>query len=485
MTRKYINDCGGKFKLALKDDRGKTVAYLIWGDGARVLRTQGDRVEVKARGFTGWVPRSVLSDQGLLELYVIDVGQGDGVLIRTPDDAWHLVDAGVENDKQMTKKGAANFLRWKFIDDLGEDAVKLANVIVTHPDFDHFGGLINLLEGKVKRPDRTFRVEVENFYHCGLGRFAGSPKLGATVRGKVSPLPYDDYGVSEGGEFIVELLDGKTSFRNPPREFDGDFGRLAALVSRVPANVRRLSHRDRYLPGYEEDAGDVSIRVLGPILEEIKDKGDGLRVLGPESITRNGHSIVLRLDYGKVRFLLTGDANTASQRLLLSHHGLLEFAADVAKGCHHGSDDIDLRFVRAIKARSTVVSSGDNEDYAHPRPRILGASARYGREAKGVKGEVLPPLVYSTELARSVKLTYASEVRQIGDAASEVSAARAEIKPVDRGATFHRLENMPISTDLVYGLINIRTDGTRVLCGYMKESTDDFDLQVFRAGVEP
>ena len=29
---------------------------------------------------------SALSDQGLLELYVIDVGQGDSVLVRTPDD---------------------------------------------------------------------------------------------------------------------------------------------------------------------------------------------------------------------------------------------------------------------------------------------------------------------------------------------------------------------------------------------------------------
>jgi hypothetical protein len=44
---------------------------------------------------------------------------------------------------------------------------------------------------------------------------------------------------------------------------------------------------------------------------------------------------------------------------------------------------------------------------------------------------------------------------------------------------------MPIATDLVYGLINVRTDGTRVLCAYMKEQSADFDIKVFRAGVEP
>jgi hypothetical protein len=158
---------------------------------------------------------------------------------------------------------------------------------------------------------------------------------------------------------------------------------------------------------------------------------------------------------------------------------------DVAKGCHHGSDDIDLRFVRAMKARVTVVSSGDNEDYAHPRPVVLGASARYGREAKDVKGGLLPPLIYSTELARSVRLAYAASVRQANTVGSDIAAAKAEIKAAETGAQFERLDETPISTDLVYGLINIRTDGERVICGYMKEQGKDFDIKAFKAGVEP
>jgi hypothetical protein len=157
----------------------------------------------------------------------------------------------------------------------------------------------------------------------------------------------------------------------------------------------------------------------------------------------------------------------------------------VAKGCHHGSDDIDLRFVRAMKARVTVISSGDNEDYAHPRPLALGASARYGREAKSVRGETLPPLLYSTELARSVRLTQSAAVRETGVEGSQIDAAEAEIKPAERGAKFLPLDYIPIATDLIYGLINVRTDGTRVLCGYMKEGGNDFDIQVFRGGVEP
>ena len=485
LERKFVNDCEGKFKVALKEtkDGGKTQAWLLWGDHVRVVQTSGTFANVKARATEGWVPRSVLADEGLLELYVIDVGQGDGVLMRTPDDRWHVIDAGVENDAQMTKKGMANFIRWKFLDDLGKQKVRLHNVILSHPDFDHYGGLIDLFQGKVQRPDREFVVEVEHFYHSGMGRFKNQPKLGKTKNGTVPEPPFDEYGVNGTDTFITELLAGKNTFKTPARPLDDTFARFADLVGKVPTTVQRLGHHDEYLPEYGEDE-EVTIRVLGPIVEQVNGTS-GLRVFDSESVTRNGHSIVLRVEYGKARILLTGDLNTAAQRLLLSYHPLEEFSVDVAKGCHHGSDDIDLRFVRAMKSRVTVISSGDNEDYAHPRPRVLGASARYGREAKGVKGDLLPPLLYSTELARSVRLAFAGKVREANTPGSEIDAGNAEIKAATRGAAFEPLDEIPISTDLVYGLINIRTDGDRMLCAYMEEQGKDFDVKAFKAGVEP
>lgn len=496
MARKFIGDADGKFKVKFVDDAGDPLAWFLWGDSVDVISTQGDWAEVTGRGIfdhdapaprtlkKGWIPKSVLVDEGLLEIYIIDVGQGDGVLMRTPDDAWHVIDAGVANEKQMTKKGAANFIRWKFQDDLQRPGVDLESVIVTHPDFDHYGGLLDLLAGKVMRPDRTFPVSVEHFYHSGMGRFDASPKLGQVVSGSVAPLAFDDYRVNQDGKFITELLDGKTSFKSPSRDLDDTFARLAKLVGTVPKHVNRLSHRDEYLPGYSPaDGGDVSIRILGPILEDVIGKGPGLRILGNESETRNGHSVVLRVDYDQIRVLLTGDLNTASQRLLLSYHPLTEFNSDVAKGCHHGSDDIDLRFVRAMKARATVISSGDNEDYAHPRPRVLGASARYGREAKSTDGETLPPLLYSTELARSVKLAYARSVQE--DGGPSIPAERVKVVPDVSPRKAIALAETPISTDLIYGLINVRTDGKRMVCAYMEEQGKDFDIKAFRGGVEP
>lgn len=284
---------------------------------------------------------------------------------------------------------------------------------------------------------------------------------------------------------------GRKTSPPPPRTFDSKFAELAELVAKVPENVARLDQTNKYVPGYEpENASGVTMHLLGPIVEDLGDGAKGLRYFEDDksgSKTRNGHSIVMRLDYGNARLLLTGDLNTDSQRLLLSYIQRDEFTADVAKGCHHGSDDIDLDFVRAMAARATVISSGDNETYAHPRPRVMGASARYGRESQNVRrgDRLLPPLLYSTELARSVKLEYAASVRKMGAGGSPLPADEAEILGTSHESKYRPLPWTPISTNLVYGLVNVRTDGKSILCATMEESGSEFDIQVFGAGVAP
>lgn len=70
-----------------------------------------------------------------LELYFLDVGQGDSQLINMPGDAQILIDGGkgpkVLNELARVLKPADRYI------DL---------VIVTHPDFDHYGGLIDVFK---------------------------------------------------------------------------------------------------------------------------------------------------------------------------------------------------------------------------------------------------------------------------------------------------------------------------------------------------
>ena len=60
----------------------KRVASLLWGDGVRVTGAAEGGAAGKGRGFEGWVEKAALGGEALLEVYFIDVGQGDGTLIR-------------------------------------------------------------------------------------------------------------------------------------------------------------------------------------------------------------------------------------------------------------------------------------------------------------------------------------------------------------------------------------------------------------------
>jgi hypothetical protein len=92
-------------------------------------------------------------------------------------------------------------------------------------------------------------------------------------------------------------------------------------------------------------------------------------------------------------------------------------------------------------------------------------------------------------LARSGELAYAASVRV--QVASETETTLRTIKPEgtqvkaqEPEAMFPPLERTPFSTDLVYGLVNVRTDGVHILCAIMEEQGTDFDVKVFKAGVD-
>ena len=83
-------------------------------------------------GPTGPTPSLPVSGQ--VKVYIIDVGQGESILVTT-DQSSLLIDAG-ENDKGDEVL--------EFLDQLGLE--KLDYVIATHPDADHIGGMDTVLQ---------------------------------------------------------------------------------------------------------------------------------------------------------------------------------------------------------------------------------------------------------------------------------------------------------------------------------------------------
>jgi competence protein ComEC len=82
-------------------------------------------------------------------------------------------------------------------------------------------------------------------------------------------------------------------------------------------------------------------------------------------------STVTLVQYGDVRFLLTGDAEAPEEAWLVAH-AAAELHADVLKVGHHGSStSSSAEFLDAVQPRVALVSVGVGNSYGHPSPDVM------------------------------------------------------------------------------------------------------------------
>jgi hypothetical protein len=204
--------------------------------------------------------------------------------------------------------------------------------------------------------------------------------------------------------------------------------------------------------------------------------------------------VVLRVRNREVRILLGGDLNIPAEEHLLAHQTGLDptpssdagaealvaaarpiFEADIAKACHHGSADFTDLYLRAVNPLATIVSSGDDEPHAHPRPDAPGAFGKFGRGRR--------PLVFSTELGRSANENIRDPQRlrdEITGLFEQLHTASAEDWPAIQTRIDTVLARLERSV-AVYGLVNLRSDGHKVLLAQKLErprssTREEFDV---------
>lgn len=95
----------------------------------------------------------------------------------------------------------------------------------------------------------------------------------------------------------------------------------------------------------------------------------------------NQQSLVLRVQYGAVRLLFSGDIDSVTEAALLGRGAPLE--AEILKVAHHGSAGSSTEaFLAVVGAETAVISVGAGNDYGHPaaaalaRLRAAGALVR-------------------------------------------------------------------------------------------------------------
>ncbi|WP_299547061.1 hypothetical protein [Seonamhaeicola sp.] len=476
------------------------VNHLIFGDFATFdNETNGEWIKINCRGNDGWVKKKHLTNKRILEINFVDIGQGDGCHIVTPDDKIILIDAGEglgfhgDGGDNM-----ARFLNWRYNLRYRPDDKKPVDIeyaIMSHPDLDHYYGFLNVFGNK--------KLKVQTVGHNGIMERSSSDikagdfnDLGAKVKkGKVT--------------YLTELAQNKSDITDlfPA---SGKLSRKYLLETLQTVNITNpavsfkfLNKDTGYLPGYSP-SNPLTFQILGPVTEHIDVNGQDvecLRVLkSNEGKTKNGHSVVFMVQFNKARFILGGDLNVPSQDYLGRHYtGIAKdlsklekdvrnfkvklrdsslssqkrqayknkletaektielmiaklretFQCDLAKACHHGSTHVTPSFLKGFNPIATVISSGDKESHSHPRPDALGM---FGKTSRGLR-----PLIFSTELARNTKEfsypeTYYNRLKELHEELDNAADG-------DKESIQLKIDTWRDSNVAKYGMITVRTDG--------------------------
>lgn len=109
-------------------------------------------------------------------------------------------------------------------------------------------------------------------------------------------------------------------------------------------------------------------------VEIVNADGLNVAVIAPHRASyenMNNYSAVLKITYGQVSFLLTGDAEEKSEGEMLAG-SVVNPKADVLKVGHHGSrSSSTVPFLKAVNPKYAVICVGAGNDYGHPHPQTI------------------------------------------------------------------------------------------------------------------
>ncbi|WP_391369472.1 ComEC/Rec2 family competence protein [Lysinibacillus sp. KU-BSD001] len=207
-----------------------------------------------------------------MQVHFIDVGQGDSILIQSPNGKTMLIDGGT--------RGAGDDVV-TYLKSLGISTFDY--VVATHPDADHIGGLIDVFAA----------FHVHHFVNSGKDHTS---------------------------ETYADLLE--------------------AAVNEGSA----------YIEPNQGDSIALDNAVNIQVLYANKNASDN-----------NDASLVLKLTYGNVSFMLMGDASKEIETQIAATY---DVSAQILKAGHHGSNTSSgLNFMQQVNPKAVILSYGKDNSY--------------------------------------------------------------------------------------------------------------------------
>ncbi len=249
---------------------------------------------------------------------MLDVGEGDSILVQTPSGRTLLIDGGGSRRPDAGRGATAG--QYADEDPIGERVLmpelrrlgvsEINVLLITHPHGDHIGGLPAVLRDE---------------------------KVDAVLDGTTLPYPSAGY-------------------------------------RRLVANIRARALP--YSPARRGDTLDFGDGVRGAVLNPPA----GALTYGTafDDKTINDYSAVVRLSYGRTVLLLDGDAEQEAEDDMLAHYPAGYLKAEALKAGHHGSRNASSdEWLSAVSPDVAVISCGKGNLFHHPHVETLERLAQH------------------------------------------------------------------------------------------------------------
>lgn len=309
------------------------------------------------------------------QIDMIDVGAADAFIIHyvAQDDLWYnvLVDAGNYSNGETIAK---NFKEW-----YPGEYIDLA--IVTHPDKDHFGGFIKLIE-MMDAHDKN-AVEIKKFWinDPGNGHIDKDEVMWITKQGTVNVKARSVYDLDEKGEKnLMEMI-----LSHPTISYEEKFaqpgipdgkGYFVPKADTIFPNFFVLGPTKTYyeelLPNFRNDElnffskeGDSGYNEKSDLETKEESLSKTLDDAKEDTSTHNRSSIIFIFEpiQGK-KYLFTGDAGIESFTRM--YKSSLDYTQNVQwlKLPHHGSKhNLNNRLLKHFNPRVAYVSTKQYEKW--------------------------------------------------------------------------------------------------------------------------
>lgn len=298
---------------------------------------------------------------GNLNLYFIDVGQGDCIIIVFPDNKTMIIDAGdTSSDNEQKILEFAEYLNIDTFD----------YMLLTHADADHVGNMDFVFE--------TFQVN-------------------HVFRPYVLSTHKDAVNLNDG------INQGKTQAQGGNVKSSKAYYEFLFALQNEPNCTHEYFNKDSDFSGSYQNSDGKLLEYTFDFLTPTASVND------IKYSDANDYSPIVSLTYNDTVILLTGDAETDMEDEFVASYIGNYPDCDLLKVGHHGSKTSSQQhFLNAVKPEYAIIQCGIGNSYNHPRQAVLDrlSAMNTGVYRNDTNGDIAVSITFEDSYEFSSKYIY-------------------------------------------------------------------------------